>query len=270
LCGAAGVACCVVDELIGGEEVEVGEFAGGEEFVREEGGGFVGGEAAIFLKPLFFVDAFGADAGEEIGPGFVAARFLVDALNQALVDGFLEWEGVEAPAHGIAIVGDFADELIEEGVGAAVGGDDGEVAAPGGDGLGHAVEEALIFVQGEFVEFNVAAFAGEGIGVGREAVDAAAVGEFEDVGGEVVAAIEDHFAEVEGGQVDDAGPVFAILEIESGLGFVAGRDPDIEPCVGVAGAADGIIGIGVGDADLAGFLDDFEWGIVGDPGDLGG
>jgi len=63
-----------------------------------------------------------------------------------------------------------------------------------------------------------------------------------------------------------AEPVF---EVEPGLGFIAGGDPNIEARVGNAGFADRIEGIGVGDADLTGFLDYFERGVVLDPGELG-
>src|SRR5262249_8299758 len=109
----ARVWCGVLDEFVGGEELEFGEFAGGEEIVGEEGSGFVGGEAAGFLEPLFFVDTLGADGGEELSTGVVAAGFLVDAFDEALVDGLLDGKRVKAPAHGVAVMGDVADELVE-------------------------------------------------------------------------------------------------------------------------------------------------------------
>ncbi len=45
-----------------GHEAEVAFLASVEHFVGEEGGGFVGRGAAVFLQPLFLVDALGADA----------------------------------------------------------------------------------------------------------------------------------------------------------------------------------------------------------------
>src|SRR6266446_1812878 len=121
------------DELIDGKEAEGLVFAGGDEIEREECGGVVGGLAAIFLEPLGFVDAFGADALEELFARFGAASLFVNALDQALSDGRFERDGMEAPAHRIAFLADIADELIENGASAAMGGDDRERAAPGGD-----------------------------------------------------------------------------------------------------------------------------------------
>jgi hypothetical protein len=65
--------------------------------VGDEGGGFVGGGAAVFLEPLLFINALGTEAFQEIFAGFVATRFFVDALDDALFDGFLDGNGVEGP-----------------------------------------------------------------------------------------------------------------------------------------------------------------------------
>ena len=67
-----------------------------------------------------------ADAFEVSFTGFVAAGLFVDALDDAFVDGFLEGNGVQTPAHGIAAFGDVADELVEQCAVAAMGGNDGE------------------------------------------------------------------------------------------------------------------------------------------------
>jgi len=124
-------------------------------------------------------------------------------------------------------------------------------------------------MESEFVEFDVAAFAGECVGIGREAIDAAAIGEFEDASGEVVAAIENDNAQIDGGKIEDFGPGAAVVAIEEGLTLIARADPDIELGIGRADDEDEVKGIGDGGTDLARFLPDFERPIVIDPGGLG-
>jgi hypothetical protein len=103
------------DEFIEGFELEVEVLAGVEDFLREESAIGVGGDAAIFQEPLFFVNALGADAGEEGLAGLVSTDMFVDALDEALGDGFLDGDGMEAPTHGIAVSGDSVDEFIKGG-----------------------------------------------------------------------------------------------------------------------------------------------------------
>src|SRR5437870_12246943 len=98
-----------------------------------------------------------------------------------------------------------------------MGGDEGEGAAPGGDRFGDAIEQGLVFVEGKFIEFDVTAFAGEGVWVGGDGIDAAARGEFEDVSREGVIAGVNDLTEVLGGEVEDASPGLAVLEGEAGL-----------------------------------------------------
>ena len=131
---------------------------------------------------MFLVDAFGAEAFEESVTGFVGAGFLVDAFDDAFGDCFLNRDFVEGPAHGVIFFG-VLDELVEECADATVSGDDGELAAPGGDGFGDAIQEALVLVEGKFVEGDMAAFAGEGVGIGGKGVNPAAIGEMEGKGG---------------------------------------------------------------------------------------
>lgn len=119
-----------MQEFVEGQEAEGGVGAGVEHLVGEEGGVFVGGDTAVFLEPLLFVNALGTEAGGEGFTGFVAAGLFVDALDDAFVHRFLERHTMETPAHGIAVFRDVTDKLIEEGAGAAVGGDDGELAGP--------------------------------------------------------------------------------------------------------------------------------------------
>ena len=80
-----------------GHEPQGGVGAGVEEIVGEEGGGFVGGDTAVFAKPLFFVDAAAADASEKLIAAFFVAGFFVDALDDAFGDGFDEGDFVEGP-----------------------------------------------------------------------------------------------------------------------------------------------------------------------------
>ena len=60
-------------------------------------------------------------------------------------------------------------------------GDDFQLAAPGGDRLGDAIEQALIGMEREFIENHVAMFAGERIWIGAERKDLTAIGQAEDV-----------------------------------------------------------------------------------------
>ena len=150
------------------------------------------------------------------------------------------------PAHGIALVPDVVDDLVEKGIGAAVGGDDGESAAPLGDGFRDAVEEALILMEGELIHFDMAAFAGEGVGIGGDAVNAAAIGEFEDTCGEVVFVIQDDDAKIDGGDMKNPCPIDTILEVKAGQAVVAGGDPDVKAGFGGTDLEDGVEGIGFG------------------------
>ena len=254
--------------------MEIGVGAAVEEFVGEEGGGFVGGDAAVFLVPLFLVNALGAEAFKEVVAGFGGsgrrpdATLLVDALDEAFGDGFLDGDLVEGPLHGVGAFG-VLDEVVEEAADAARGGDDGELAAPGGDGFGDAVELALVGVEGEFIQGDVAAFAGEGIGVGGEGIDAAGIGELEGKGGAAGIAVEEDFAEVGGAGVEEVGPVEAVFAGEVGSALVAGDDVGIEAGVGGADEEDEAEAVGVGEAGLAGFDAEFERGVVVNPVALG-
>ena len=129
---------------------------------------------------------------------------------------------------------------------------------------------SLVRVECELIDFDVAAFAGESVWVGGEAVDAAAIGELEDVGGAVFLFVEKELAFVGGKEVEEFGPVAAVLEVEEGLGFVARGDPDVEAGLGCARFEHGVESIGFGGTDLAGFFPDAQDGVVLDPAKLGG
>src|SRR5258706_416624 len=75
-------------------------------------------------------------------------------------------------------------------------------AAPGGDGFGHAIEEALVRMERELVEFDVAALAGQSVRIRGEAIDTAAIGELEDVSGGVAGLVEDDLAQVARAEVE--------------------------------------------------------------------
>ena len=146
-----------------------------------------------------------------------------------------------------------------------MGGNQGKGTAPHSDGFGDAIEQPLILVQSELVEFDVAAFAGECVWIGGERIDAAGIGEMEGVGAQAVLGIEIDLAEVGDGGVKEISPEFTVFEIKTGGDLIAGGDEDVEPGVGIAGKHDGVVRVGVGDADLAGFLDDFERGEIEGP-----
>ena len=201
-------------------------------------------------------------ASDEGFAGVVLAGFGVDFFDEALSDGFLERDGVKAPAHRVAALGDVANEIVEDGLGAAMGGDDGECAAPLGEWLGDAIEHALVLVKGEFVEFDVAAFAGECVWIGGEAMNAAAVSELEDVGAEVARIADGHLVEAFGAHLEPVCPAGAVFEIKPGLGFVARGNPDVVAGIVSAGFFDGVVGVDEGSADLTGLLHDFERGSI--------
>src|SRR5437588_3070452 len=123
------------------------------------------------------------------------------------------------PAHRIAALFDVAQDLVENGIGTAMGGDDFELAAPGGARFGHAIEEALVGVEREFVEDDVAAFAGECVGVGAEGVNAATILEAEDVTAQTFVGIEDLFATRLTAQLPYLCPIFAIFQKQARLHF---------------------------------------------------
>jgi hypothetical protein len=124
-------------------------------------------------------------------------------------------------------------------------------------------------MEGEFVDFDVAAFAGQGVGVGGEGVDATAIGELEDVGGEMVLFVQDDETQVLGREVEDSCPFAAVFEIEAGLEIVTGAYPDIEFGFLESDFHDGVEGVCFRSTDLPGFFPDSEVVIVLVPGGLG-
>ena len=68
---------------------------------------------------------------------------------------------------------------MEEGVLAVVRRPDSEIAAPGDAALGGFPEQLRIRVLGEFIQANVAAINGHGLGMGGESEDAGSIVEFD-------------------------------------------------------------------------------------------
>ncbi len=186
---------------------------------------------------------------------------------------------------GASLVG----ELVEEGVFAFVGGPDGQVVVPGNAGLGGLPEEFSVWVFGKFVEADVAAVNGHGIGVGGEGDDAGAVIEFDvadldffgegggPAGGVEGFDFEEVFAVGEDGtgEAEDAGEFINPAHVFEGGGPVFSDEEIVTARVAEA-FADVFEAVGEGPADADGFFgegkDTEAAGVVGlfrfDPGDL--
>ena len=199
---------------------------------------------------------------------FISPRLRYCGLRQQV------GEGVDRAA-GEAGGAGFAGELIEEGVFAVVGGPDGEIVVPGDAALGGFPEEAGVGVFGEFVEADVAAVHGHGLGVGGKGNDAGAVIELDDADFEVVGeggrpagiieAIdgEDFLAVANdrAGEVEDFGELVALPDVFEGAGIVFGDEEVI--AFGEAEAfADVFEGVGGGPADADGFFGEGENGLT--------
>ena len=152
------------------------------------------------------------------------------------------------PAHGIAAFFDVAQNLVEDGICAAMGRNDFELAAPGSDRLGDAIEETLVGVQSEFVEDDVAALARECVWIGAEGVDAPTVFKTQDVTSEAFVGVEDFFAVRLCLQLKYVRPIFAIFEEQACLRLIARRNPDVQKRANRPRALDGGISGGEGDA----------------------
>src|SRR6266446_4984021 len=142
---------------------------------------------------------------------------------------------------------------------------DGHGAAPSGRWFCDAVELALVFVQCELVQYYMAAFASKSVWVGGEGINSPAVGELKRVGGDVVLPIKYNFAQIDRAGVEKADPVVAIFERELRLDVVACGDEDVKASARCANEGNAAVVGGIGAADLAGFLQYFQRGIVVDP-----
>ena len=70
-------------------------------------------------------------------------------------------------------------ELVEERVFAVVGGPDGEIVIPSDASLGSLPEQLSVGMFGKFIETDIAAVNGHGVGIGRKSDDARAIIEFD-------------------------------------------------------------------------------------------
>ncbi len=240
-------------------------FGGGDEVVAKEGGGFVGGDAHVFLVENFLVTAFDSFVVEVLGfvhllDVMVVREGALDFVEAAFVEEVLEGVFVVAEAARVGVVFDLHHEAMELGVGAAWGGKDFDVAAPVGAGHGDGEEFFLLFVEGEFVEDAVAAFAGLSVGIGGEGVDAVAVGE-------VDAVLGDGFDEAiaEAAELEEVGAPNDVFDEKASLGLVGAAHPGVD----VARAVTEVEGVAehgeFGPAELAAFDAKFARGIVKDP-----
>src|SRR5207249_8903557 len=118
---------------------------------------------------LLLVYALGLESSEEGFIGFVAAGLFVDPSDKPLLDGELDRNGMKFPALGITAVQDLGNDFVEKGANAPVRGNDGELAAPGDNGFGDPVQQPLIMVQRELIEFTMPALAGQCVRVRRQA-----------------------------------------------------------------------------------------------------
>src|SRR5436190_5415395 len=120
-------------ELLESQELEVAVLAGGDQIVGKEHGGFIGGDTAVLLHPLFLVDALLPEAVQELLARLITLSLFVNTLDQTLGDSGLQRDGMQAPVHGIAVFQNVTNDLVEDGTCTAVSGHDRESTAPSGD-----------------------------------------------------------------------------------------------------------------------------------------
>src|SRR6266571_6568440 len=92
------------NQLLESEELEIAVLTGGDQIVGKEHSGFIGGDTAVFLHPLFLVDALLPEALQELFAGFIALGLLINALDQTLGDSRLKRDSMKAPLHGIVVL----------------------------------------------------------------------------------------------------------------------------------------------------------------------
>ena len=183
----------------------------------------------------------------------------------------------------------FLGELVEEGVLAIVGRPDGKIMAQGDAALGSFPKEFCIGMFGEFVEADIAAVNGHGLGVGGESDDPGAVVEFDHAGfdllddtggmamliklidGQILWAV----AEDAAGELENFGELVALIDVFERAGIIFGGK-EIIPIFEPEPFADVFESVGIGPADADGFFGQSHGlfallvnGFFGlDPGDL--
>lgn len=197
--------------------------------------------------------------------GMVIGKGTLDFVEESFFEGFLQGDFVEAEFFRVGVVFDLHLEAVEKFVGAARSREYLELAFPVGARKGNGEEFFLLFVEGEFVDDAIAAFAGLGVGIGGEGVDARAVGEVEAVLG---GGLDEAMVAAEPGEEVDV--VACVFEKEFGIGLVATGGPGVEAMVEVADVVDVAEHGDPRPAELTGFDAKFERRIVEDPCELAG
>ena len=178
---------------------------------------------------------------------------------------------METGAHGVLGLGILAEAGEDAGGGTVhgIGADGLHLAAPDGAGHGHVDQGAGVGVEIHLVEKNVAAFPRESRWCAGQGDDpTASERKGGDEGGDVLLGVEDldDFAgEAGGDHVGEFAPAGDVVGNELlGGEQVAGRDPlgEVAPAHALLEAA---VGGGVGGADAAALLVEFEGRVVGDP-----
>ena len=169
---------------------------------------------------------------------------------------------METDPFRVAFFPDLGDQLIEEVMTSAVGADHCHAAAPGDAGISDGVQFAGIFVQGEFVQKTVAPLARLGIRATGHGVEAAPVGEPDDVS---FGLVHNFHAQILHGGVDDPGERFAVIQEQPGLNLIPAGNPGVQSCARHAFSANQIVCARPGDPDLTGFFHEFQAGVVQHP-----
>ncbi len=268
--GAGAVGFGAAGEVRGQLPADDGD-AGAHTALDEDGGeiGAAGGAG----NTEQFLGGVVAKLGEDLGaPGGLggagpfAAELGGDAMVEAVGHGVVEGDAMEGV--GFAAGADIVDEFIEGAVGAVVSGHDADTSAPHGEGEGGFEEAVEIVVKGGLVDDGAALFAAEVGRAGREGDDFVAGGEAEAIGEEVAAVVVDgDFLDGAGGLIELTGPGGGGLDEFAGHILVVAEVPGIHAAGGGGGEGAGG-GLGPGEADAAGFLGDFNGGLVGHPADL--
>ena len=186
----------------------------------EKGTVFVSGLAVVLPIVVLLVNGFAADSFKEFTRGLLAAGDEIDPFDQPFSDGVPKCNAMVRPTLGIALLFDFAKELVEPAGGTAVGRNDGKLIAPLDTTFGHGIKLKLIFMEGEFIQLDMAVFAGKRVWMRGKAVNAPAAGEPEDISFDVAFAVNEASSQVFGETIEGTSPALALVQILNGGIFV--------------------------------------------------
>ena len=178
--------------------------------------------------------------------------------KEAVIEGVFQRDAMQADGLRVFALAGLPHQAVKKVVAAPVRADHLHIAAPRNAGVGDRPKLARIGVQCKFVQNAPAPLASLGVRVAAHAVDAAAAGELQHVGGDLVLGVDHDFAQILGGQVHDPGPHLAVFDKQPRLQIVAAADPLIVPCALGGGAFGCRIGRGPAQADLAAFFHELE------------